>query len=612
MRWLALLWCLWLLYPVATQAKPESPIVTLDRAGISSNPSSTPPRDAQRWVALPHDWTNVEAGFTGHHWYLLTFDDPAVALPAFYIERGCTNVELWINGTLVKSGGRMSEPLTRNCYYPQLFELPRMLLKPRDNQLAIRVAGYPLAQVTARQRLGGLSALHLGPEPELRARYESQLFWKVTVARIIGAVLALFGVFMLMLGRLRAGDRFFYHIGFAMIGWAALGTRLYLRDIPLPGMTAEIVITSLFPPVVYAAVQFLIHYVRRQQRWITLGLALQCVIVPPALLLAAPDHLFALASVVYTLLAVEFVAALLFFGWHSWHTMRADFWLIGAAEFMAALLAVAEIGIQNHWLPLPKIHLLHFAGPLILMVIGARLTQQFAQAINRSEQMNAELERRVAEKSAELEDNFATLSELRAAEATLRERQRIASDLHDDLGAKLLTLVYRAEDKTLAGVARSALQDLRDVVSRLSHGPLSLGALATRWQAEAEERLDHAEMALRWQQAEDLEEVIVTPLQGYHLERILREALSNAIKHAGANQVTIALALDPNGNLLASIQDDGKDFGETPAVGNGIGNMSARAKTLGADIIWQRTPSGGCEVLIKLPLPPVPAAEVIN
>ena len=240
------------------------------------------------------------------------------------------------------------------------------------------------------------------------------------------------------------------------------------------------------------------------------------------------------------------------------------------------------------------------------MGIGARLTQQFAIAINRSEQMNVELEQRVAEKSAKLEHNFATLSELRATEATLRERQRIASDLHDDLGAKLLTLVYRAEDNSLAGVARSALQDLRDVVSRLSHGPLSLGALAARWQTEAEERLGPAAMELQWQQSAGLDELIITPQQGYHLERILREALSNAIKHSGGSLVSVALTFEPGGDLVVSIQDDGEHFVETTTGGNGIGNMVSRANTLGADIRWRRKAQGGCEVLVRLPLTVTP------
>ena len=71
------------------------------------------------------------------------------------------------------------------------------------------------------------------------------------------------------------------------------------------------------------------------------------------------------------------------------------------------------------------------------------------------------------------------------------ERRRIARDLHDDVGAKLLSLVYRAGDRGSADLARSALQDLRDVVSHTQHEQLTLEeALAMRgtgWEGDLDE-----------------------------------------------------------------------------------------------------------------------------
>ena len=72
----------------------------------------------------------------------------------------CSNLEVYLNGQLVHSGGRMSEPVTRNCNHPQLVSLPAALLRAEGNMLDIKVAGYALQQVASRQRAGGLSALH--------------------------------------------------------------------------------------------------------------------------------------------------------------------------------------------------------------------------------------------------------------------------------------------------------------------------------------------------------------------------------------------------------------------------------------------------------------------
>ena len=52
---------------------------------------------------------------------------------------------------------------------------------------------------------------------------------------------------------------------------------------------------------------------------------------------------------------------------------------------------------------------------------------------------------RIREATAEIERNFTQLAELRVEKVTERERKRIAADLHDDLGAKLLTIVHTSE-----------------------------------------------------------------------------------------------------------------------------------------------------------------------
>ena len=78
----------------------------------------------------------------------------------------------------------------------------------------------------------------------------------------------------------------------------------------------------------------------------------------------------------------------------------------------------------------------------------------------------------LARRSAAAQVLAACEARLRVVEAESREqaasqeRERIYSDLHDDLGAKLLSLVYRAESPVQADLARAILQDLRDVVTR--------------------------------------------------------------------------------------------------------------------------------------------------
>ena len=67
---------------------------------------------------------------------------------------------------------------------------------------------------------------------------------------------------------------------------------------------------------------------------------------------------------------------------------------------------------------------------------------------------------------------------------TERERKRIAADPHDDLGAKLLTIVHTSESERISTLAREALEEMRLSVRGLTGRPVQLdrrtGRLACR------------------------------------------------------------------------------------------------------------------------------------
>ncbi len=71
-------------------------------------------------------------------------------------------------------------------------------------------------------------------------------------------------------------------------------------------------------------------------------------------------------------------------------------------------------------------------------------------------------------------DRVATSVGLAAEQAAAQERERIYADLHDDMGARLLTLVHTAENPRQADIARSLLQEMRRVVTRSRGTPGTL------------------------------------------------------------------------------------------------------------------------------------------
>ncbi len=188
------------------------------------------------------------------------------------------------------------------------------------------------------------------------------------------------------------------------------------------------------------------------------------------------------------------------------------------------------------------------------------------------------------------------------AQALLRERQRIYQNLHDDLGAKLLDLVYGAESPQQADRAREALQILRDVVSQSARPPGPLSAALDAVHAEAMERLDAASVALAWQQAEDMPNPALDQAQVLHLARIVREAISNALRHSETQALRVRIS-HLAGELVLDVTDFGRYTPQGIGDGQGTRNMREHAVGLGGDIAWDEATQGGTKVLLRIPLP---------
>lgn len=174
------------------------------------------------------------------------------------------------------------------------------------------------------------------------------------------------------------------------------------------------------------------------------------------------------------------------------------------------------------------------------------------------------------------------------------ERRRLAQDLHDDIGARLLTLMYKAQSTEMEDYARHTLQDLKTLTRGLaaSHQPLA-HALA-EWKADISHRLSAAHLALKWTATQDAD-VELSVVQWSALTRVLRELITNVIAHAQAHTVEIEVRLI-NDRLTLTVTDDG--IGQAPeqwAPGLGVGGVRKRSRQLGGEVIWQeRSPQGIC------------------
>jgi two-component system, NarL family, sensor histidine kinase DesK len=187
--------------------------------------------------------------------------------------------------------------------------------------------------------------------------------------------------------------------------------------------------------------------------------------------------------------------------------------------------------------------------------------------------------------------------------AKVAERERIARDLHDVLGH---TLTLIAVKSTLAGrliekdpaKAKSEIADIervsRDAMAEIRN---TLRGYSTYKLSEELQRatsvLKSAGVAVEAESAE----VLLTPAQESVAALIMREAVTNVVRHAHARNCRLRLARN-NGNCVLEVQDDGS--GALNSEGNGLRGMRERVEALGGTFTCKT--SAGTSLKFEFPL----------
>ena len=147
---------------------------------------------------------------------------------------------------------------------------------------------------------------------------------------------------------------------------------------------------------------------------------------------------------------------------------------------------------------------------------------------------------------------------------------------------------------------REALADVRTIASGLVGERRVLEAVAAALRHESGQRLDGAGLEFRWSSsgidARQLSYFTYRNLVACH-----RELLSNAIRHSGARDVAVRLALEGD-TLVLEVQDNGRGIDPARPRGNGLSNLERRAQAMGGTMRFEPAESGGLRATLRVPL----------
>ena len=227
--------------------------------------------------------------------------------------------------------------------------------------------------------------------------------------------------------------------------------------------------------------------------------------------------------------------------------------------------------------------------------------------------LNAELDQRVAARTREIE----RLAEQARYDAVVRERLKIARDLHDTLAHSMMAMLTEirllkrlsatdpgalAEELMRAEeTAHQGLNEARAAIAQMRFNPVRDAGLAAALSDLVELFVERTGIPVDY--TSDAPAGTFADERAETLFRIAEEAMRNVERHAGVTRVTVSLRVSPdNHGLTLTIADDGVGFGAEGAHPGhyGLAGLREQARLIGAALTIHSAPQQGTLISVAL------------
>ncbi len=194
-----------------------------------------------------------------------------------------------------------------------------------------------------------------------------------------------------------------------------------------------------------------------------------------------------------------------------------------------------------------------------------------------------------------------TLKEIAINSVQEKERRNIAAELHDNLGGQLSYIssnmdfileapaILTDDEKKehlnkINATAKSTIADLRESIWALKKQSVEIDELADKIKLYAQSRLVQQNAVHLEIKEHILQKTFLSSVAALNIFRICQEAIDNAVKHSGADKISISIETSANGGYCMAVSDNGKGFNTSGYVNehNGLENMRQRAREVQA------------------------------
>lgn len=527
-------------------------------------------------VELPYFSTRrQEPGLTTSDFvFAIRSGTPADGVHVIYLPRFDDDIAISLNGTAIRAAARSE----RHWNKPLILPVPSSLFADGGNVIRLSLTGY------AQQGIE-LQPFFIGPRGVLQGSYDRRYITTTFVARFgLGLMVVLTLVFaVIWLGQ--RNERIYAYLAASCLTAAMICAHFGL-DTSALGYKFWMIVWGYATPVYVLLVAKIVgHHLRislgRAER---IGMLMIAGIVAVALLV--PDG-WSYAYVVHTNLLTAIGAAMTctWFWLQRHRASRVDFIVMFGCMSVAVLLGINLLYMLIWPAPIHSLNVYQFMPIVMTGMCLWLIISRLLQSLKDYEALTLSQQDTIAAKTSELERSYRQLAATERRKAIGDERQRIMLDLHDGLGGHLVNALAYMENKglddvTLRRALEDALQDLALMLDSLETED-SIATLLGMLRTRLETLLHDHGIEFVWQIVDEPPLPKPGPSQNLTLLRIVQEAITNVVKHADADSITIA-----SNSHSVTIRDNGRGFDSSAAVsgrsGHGILSMRKRAEQIGA------------------------------
>lgn len=554
----------------------------------------------EREVRLPYNWDRQHHGQPGAAVFEipLRMAQPPAEPYAVYFPRVGNRAEIWLNGILLSRFGDLDQP-NREDYAkaPQYVLIPAQLLQ-RDNLFRITVHADG-------GRRGGLSSMMVGPDVEVRERYESVYRWRVHGSVAVAVFSLVVGAIALLLWatqveqapdapRQRVG--LYLSAGVAEMCWMLRLSDTAVTDPPL-GWPGWGVLQTVAYAGWFCCSALFCHAVagwhrHPSMRWVRAAAWALMLTAPMAAWLAYTRHNDAYLTGWYGFATFLFIGYAAVYLWGAVRQPTNEHLLVAGAGVFNVLVGLRDwlvIRASSDSSHFSEVAWMRYSSVLFGLTLCYIVIMRFREASTQARDLMDNMSAKVQEKEQALAASYQQLEQLAREQERAAERTRILRDMHDGVGSHISSAIRqlqsgKASDEDLLQTLRDSLDHLKLSIDAMNLPPGDLTTLLANLRYRLEPRFKSSDIKLAWEV--DLLPPL-TRLDGkamHQLQFMVFEALSNVLQHAQASELRIELRASEGAGARLRLIDNGRGFDPERVLRRGLASLRERAAAIGVTL----------------------------